>query len=646
MTIIRLVFAVVLLAATHNPAFAKSENIPVEAFAALPSFNNAKLSPNGLQLGFQSYNEGRTVLVVEDIGGKNRIIIPPLQQADISNFYWANDNRLLVIYEYTVRRHGSIVKSQQTRMVAVDRDGKNFRMIVEPEKEKETGSRFANLELPAAQFQHKVVDMLHDDPEHILLSIDGDQDGTDEIRKMNVYTGSFKRFRDDELGVQKWRKDPNGEIRYGAGYRDSRYVERIKDAQGNWIGIQRTNWGEKFDFEDFSIDPNIVFVYGNSQYGTRGIYKLALDTGQIVETVFEHPQVDADYTVLHPYSGEPIGVAYTVDQQKVQYFHKTWKKVQAIVDKSLPNTVNRIVSKARKGHIYLIEAKASNDPGVYYYLDIKGKRLEIVGSVMAHIDPETASLTTQVTIPVRDGSIIPAYLTLPENVSKPSKLATVVMPHGGPESRSTADWHYRAQFLANRGYAVLQPNFRGSTGYGIGFQSKGNHQWGGLMQDDVTDATKWLIKNKIADKKRICIIGVSYGGYAALMGTVKEPKLYKCAASINGAPNIPALKTDDKHYIGGRAWIKTMGLKGVADKEVSPHHRAEDIDASILLIASKDDARIDYKLSKSMHSKLLQLGKDSTYIELEDGGHGMDTGNSRLKSLKALEAFLAKHIGG
>ncbi|MEX0297457.1 MAG: alpha/beta hydrolase family protein, partial [Kordiimonas sp.] len=164
--------------------------------------------------------------------------------------------------------------------------------------------------------------------------------------------------------------------------------------------------------------------------------------------------------------------------------------------------------------------------------------------------------------------------------------------------------------------------------------------------DDVTDATYWLIENEFADKERICIAGASYGGYASLMGTIKEPDLYQCAISVNGVTNLPKLKSQDKFTtIGGRDWTKTMGLKGVDDEDVSPHHRAEEINIPVLLISSKDDARIPYTHTKDTHSKLKRLKKDSHYVKLDNGTHHMLTAESRLVTLRETEKFLAKHIG-
>ncbi len=166
------------------------------------------------------------------------------------------------------------------------------------------------------------------------------------------------------------------------------------------------------------------------------------------------------------------------------------------------------------------------------------------------------------------------------------------------------------------------------------------------MQDDITDATNWLINEGHADPNRICIVGSSYGGYAALMGLIKEPSLYKCAISVNGVTNLPKLKSSDRrNAVGGRAWTKTMGLTGTDDDDISPYEQAEKITAPILLMSSVDDARVPFQHAVEMHERLKKMGKDSQYIRIKGGTHNMVTAQSRLTMLKAAEKFLAKHIG-
>nr|WP_281501521.1 alpha/beta fold hydrolase [Kordiimonas laminariae] len=252
-----------------------------------------------------------------------------------------------------------------------------------------------------------------------------------------------------------------------------------------------------------------------------------------------------------------------------------------------------------------------------------------------------------VNITARDSINIPSFLTFPAGKEDTKSLPAIILPHGGPFGvRDDAHWDYWAQFYASRGYIVLQPNFRGSGGYGRTHRYSGFNQWGGKMQDDLTDATKWLISEGYADPERICIVGGSYGGYASLMGLITEPDLYKCAISINGVTNLPRIKRDDKNNsIGGRNWIKRMGLDGVDDEQVSPYHRAQEIKVPVMLISAEDDTRVSYRQSGQMHTRLRELGKDSTYIKLDDGGHSLVTAKARHTLLTETEKFLQKHIG-
>ena len=166
------------------------------------------------------------------------------------------------------------------------------------------------------------------------------------------------------------------------------------------------------------------------------------------------------------------------------------------------------------------------------------------------------------------------------------------------------------------------------------------------MQNDITDATKWLIAQGYADPERICIVGSSFGGYAALMGVIEEPDLYRCAISVNGVTDLARLKRNDLNTVGGRVWIETMGLEGKGDEEVSPWHRAEEIDDPVLLISARDDARVPWKMSEDLHKRLRGMKKQSSFVKIDEGTHGMVTSGSRLEWLRAAEKFLGKHIGG
>jgi dipeptidyl aminopeptidase/acylaminoacyl peptidase len=203
---------------------------------------------------------------------------------------------------------------------------------------------------------------------------------------------------------------------------------------------------------------------------------------------------------------------------------------------------------------------------------------------------------------------------------------------------------FLSQFLASRGYAIFLPNFRGSIGYGRRFQLAGRREWGGKMQEDVTDGTQWLIDEGIADPDRICIVGWSYGGYAAAMGAVQTPDMYQCAASINGVLNLPQLINDDRHYIGGTVWTRHMGLEDENAKVVSPYHQAEKIKIPMLVIQAKDDANVHLNQGQGMAERLRKLNKPVEYVEVDLGGHSMDNEAARQTILQSLETFLMESL--
>jgi dipeptidyl aminopeptidase/acylaminoacyl peptidase len=256
-----------------------------------------------------------------------------------------------------------------------------------------------------------------------------------------------------------------------------------------------------------------------------------------------------------------------------------------------------------------------------------------------------------VTFSARDGLEIPGYLTLPPGMgARPAQpLPAVVLPHGGPESRDVAEFAPLVQLLAGRGYAVLQVNFRGSAGYGAAFEQAGRREWGGAMQDDVTDGTRWLIGEGIADAERLCIVGWSYGGYAALMGLVREPALYRCAASIAGISDLRRLARDNSmSYLSGQMTAVRIGRPwrdGPQLAAASPLQRANAITAPVLLVHGDRDRVVDVDQSRAMERALADAGRPVTYLEIAGGNHALAARDHRRQLFETLDRFLREHLG-
>jgi len=631
------VFSISSFAVSAETNIPKPSNIPVEAFAALPSFNQAKLSPSGKRLAYFMSIDGRKNIIIQDLNGNNPGKIPPWdEKLELSWFFWKTDDMLIFQIGITMNRMVFRGKTSESRTISFDLKTGKTKWLGKPKKG----------ELYASQ-NERILDYLPNDPKHILMEMDFDLDATPSVYKVNIETSRRKTYHHGKKGINGWYIDHNSEIRLGTGYRpgSSEYNSRFKTADGEWIDLKEIAWADKYDIEGFSEDPNILYVSGLNPYGTMGLYTLDVRTGKIIDHVYSNASVDMYSIFDHPVTGRIAGVWYEDDYTRIKYFDDDLDLLQRSLNKALPNEVITIVNKARDTELYLVHAESDTNPGDYYFYNRAKRKLDWMASVRNQIDANLMAPTQSVSIPVRNGSNIPGYLTVPRN-TKAENLPTIILPHGGPLGiRDNAEWDYEAQFYANRGYLVLKPNFRGSGGYGPAYKNAGKKQWGGLMQDDVTDATNWLIKEGMTDPKRICIVGSSYGGYAALMGAIKEPDLYKCAISTNGVIDMVKLKQGDRQYVGGKAWIKNMGLKGSNDKEVSPYHRAKEINIPVLLIAAKDDARVPYTMSKDMYKRMKRLKKPVEYVEIKKGTHHMVTAESRLLRLQATEKFLAKHIG-
>lgn len=615
-----------------------STNIPIEVFAALPTFSGAKLSPSGEKLGYFAEVSGMRQLVISAVSGNNPLLVTAPEKQSFISYRWIDDTTVIYRTTMTLKRRSLRVKTTETRTYRLDLNTQKSLWLGAPDRST----------LKETMGQHeRIIDILPNDPEHLLIELDLNRNGDYEVYKINLNSGHRKRIEREQDGIQNWRTDPHAEIRLATGFQGKKRLARIKLPNGNWVDIDELPWAKGYRVQGFSTNPDIIYASGINAEDRLSLYAIDIMSGEVIQTLFSHQSFDMGSTVENPKTGEIIGVTYTDDFHRIKYLDKNFDQIQRNINKALPHTVNTILSHAEDKEWYFIYAEDAKNPGDYYIYDRPNGSLAFVANSRPQINPALAASTKRVTIPMRDGSTITGYLTAPNAVEHPTNLPTIVLPHGGPYGvRDTAAWDYEAQFYASRGYLVLKPNFRGSGGYGIAFRVAGHNQWGGLMQDDITDATHWLISEGYADADRLCIIGSSFGGYAALMGIIQQDTLYKCAVSINGVTDLTRMKNNDRIYtVGGRSWSNRWGLAGAKDTDFSPFHRAYEVSAPILLIASIDDARVPFKLSVDMHEKLQKFGKKSRFVRIENGTHNMVTAKSRYIMLKEIEQFLAQHIG-
>lgn len=620
-------------------------SIPVEVFAQLPVMTEAALSPDGSHISYLRPINGRNHLVIQALASDAKpVVVPPYEGLDFDWLHWANSDRLVFAVSAFGRRYRS--ETHETRLLAIDEDGQNGGYIVMPSRTRgESAATQTGVKLPPPQIQDDVIDWLPDEPDWILVALDGDHDNAHEVRRINVHDGSFTVVQDGYTGIQRWMVDQAGEIRLGWGYRNESFQVRYKNSDGDWDIVTNAAWLNADQFPiGFSENPDVVYMHGPDEDSVSVIRTYDMKTGQFLDFELRKDGYDISGLRVDPYTGRPVGAIYTEHYPQIEYFDDTFSMLQRSVDKVQPMLSNQLISLTADKRKVLVFSQSDVDPGRYYFWDRDTGSFSFITESMPGLSPGLTSSVQAVSFEASDGWTIPAYLTIPKH-SDAKGLPVVVMPHGGPQSRDTKSFFFLTQFLASRGYAIFQPNFRGSSGYGRIFEEAGQNEWGGRMQDDVTDGTQWLIAEGIADADRICIAGWSYGGYAAAMGAVKTPGLFRCAASINGVLDLPRLIADDRRYVGGSVWTRHMGLDGESAKTVSPYHQAERISVPMLIIQAKDDPRVHADQGQRMAKRLKRLGKTVRYIELELGGHSMRNQTARETILDALETFLAENIG-
>ena len=339
-----------------------------------------------------------------------------------------------------------------------------------------------------------------------------------------------------------------------------------------------------------------------------------------------------------------IGVFHSEAEGSKIFFDKKYKSFQASLDKAIPDAFNLISSFSEDERKYIVFTSNPKEPGAYYLGDRDAKSLTFVLEQYPLLYQKSLSGKEKITYQARDELSIEGYLTPPHGGDIENSPALII-PHGGPIARDHDGFDWLTEFFASRGYTVLQPNFRGSSGYGFEFAMESIGGWGGAMQDDLADAAFWLIEERNVDPERICILGGSYGGYAALMAAATRQAPFRCAASFAGVSDLQMILSDARRFSNYKIVKKQLaGDKGGIDPAQSPINSVENIAMPVMLIHGEKDIVVDVEHSRAMYSAMKKHKKQVEYIELENGDHNMSIGVNRLKVLSSLEGFLSRHL--
>lgn len=621
--------------ATNPPKIDPAAVVPVEVFAELPHLESPSLSPDGTHIAAKMAIGGVQHLVVVPLFGDGKPVATKVgQNVDINWWRWVGNDWLAVGVGQQTPYEGEDV--YMTRMLGVRADMQAIKQI------DWTRSGFrADDVLWAAR----------DGSPRVLFSrqtgIARMEDIYPSVWEADLSTGKTRRVAASQTDVWDWYADGAGNVRMGIRYDDASgkgaLLYRATNADP-FRTIARNDPKASTGFivpVTFRADGTALAIDDGD--GRNQLYEVSLPDLKLGKKVYGLDRYDIDGVVENGAGTDVQGVSLTDTFDHVAWLDPAMQKVQADADKAVgANRRVRIVSRSGDGSRMLVQVGSPSQAGTLYYWNLADGRMQRYGFQNATLGYRSLSPVKTVHYTARDGTPIEAILTLPRHRGS-KNLPLIVLPHGGPIARDSEGWDWWVQYLAETGYAVIQPNYRGSSGYGTAFVKLGEGEWGLKMQDDLNDAITWLAKEGIADPKRVCIAGASYGGYAALRAAERDGALYRCAISYAGVSDLAGIKRYDAQFLNGKTLGRYWTKRSPDLRSVSPRFGAEQVTIPVLLLHGKADKRVPVRQSRQMADALKAAGKPFEYIEQPLGDHHFTRAEDRLQFLKAMGAFLAKY---
>jgi len=626
-------WAIVAALASAAHAQATPRQYPIRDFFSNPEQGYFRLSEDGRLLGFMQPvaiqgAQRRMNVFVQKLNGSTPVGVPRRltneTARDISIYYWKGSQRIL----YTKDFGGD----------------ENFHVVAIDVK----SGRVTDL-TPGDKVRAELLDDLPDDPNHILVSHNRRNAEVFDVYRIDLRTGREKLVARNPGDIVAWSTDHSGRVR-GAVRTDGLntvllYRASERDA---FAPIITTDYKTEVDVAVFTADNQRFYAISNRGRDKKALVLIDPAKPDLEEVVFEHPQVDVGGVGWSRLKKKVTDVSYVTDRTGRHFFDDATRDLYLALEAKAPGMQIFLQSATRQEDKFIVATSNDRTPGTRFIYDSASGSL----SKLAEINPKIAEKDMAVMQPVvyqsRDGLNIHAYLTLPSGRTAKG-LPCVINPHGGPWARDEWGYNPEVQFLANRGYCVLQMNFRGSIGYGRQFWQASFGQWGLKMQDDITDGVQWLVAQGIADPKRIAIYGASYGGYATLAGVAFTPDLYAAAVNYVGVSNLfTFMNTIPPYWRPQLPKFYDMVGHPEKDKErltrTSPALNADKIKTPLLVVQGARDPRVNKAESDQMVQALRSRGVDVPYIVKDNEGHGFQNEENQFEFYQAMEDFLAKHL--
>ena len=627
------------------------------AFGAREMIEDISISPDGTKVAFITPVTGQGAALVTMEAGKDATrktaLVANGAPERLTDCHWVSNARLVCTVYGVLPGTNEVFPF--TRIVAVDADGGNVKVLTKDQNEYSQALLLGGGE---------VIDWVGGEPDSVLMTryyIPDDHLGTRVgqtregygVDRVDTRTGRSTTVEPPRQGNDEFISDGQGNVRIMGFRGDDKngyskavvtYRYRPKGSR-DWKPLGDYNSETEQGFNPYAVDAEQDVAYGfRKKDGRWALYKVALDGSAREDLVFARPDVDVSGLVRFGRSNRIVGVSYVTDASHVVFFDAPLAKLSTSISKALAGQPQvSIVDSSLDESKLLVSASSDTDPGLYYVLDRKTHEMAILGLVRPQLEGVKLAEVKPMSYPAADGTMVPGYLTMPPG-SAGKNLPAIVLPHGGPAARDEWGFDWLSQFYANRGYVVLQPNFRGSSGYGDAwFKDNGFKSWR-IAIGDVLDAGRWLVRQGIADPSKLAIVGWSYGGYAALQSAVTDPNVFKAVVAIAPVTDLAKLKEESRIFDNHAIMANYIGT-GPHIVEGSPAQNAARIKVPVLMFHAAMDRNVRIGESKLMDEKLKAAGVPHELVTWDNLDHYLDDSTARALMLSKSDAFLRKTMG-
>lgn len=605
------------------------ELIPLEDFFRNPEQASFQISPDGKYLSYMAPYERRMNVFVKEVGADSAVRVTSETERDVSRYFWANNNRIVFLKDTG--------GDENFHLYGVDANG---------------GNLLALTAFPGVRTM--IIDDLPDIESEVIVGLNKRVPEVFDPYRLNIETGKMTQLAENPGNIQGWMTDHDGKLRVAFAIVDGvnqSLLYRETESQP-FRTVLTTSFKESLSPYFFTFDNKRLYAASNLGRDKEAFVEFDPATGKEVAVLYENELYDISGASYSRKKKELEAVSYISHQRRERhFFSESFKAVIGKLTEKLSGLESGIADLTREEDKMIVYSYSDKSDGAYYLYDVAADQLDKIADISPWLDEKLMADMNCVSFTTRDGLNIEAYLTLPNGYTMETakNLPVVINPHGGPWARDRWGFNPEVQFLANRGYAVFQLNFRGSTGFGRKFWEASFKEWGRAMQDDITDGVNWLVEKRIADPKRVAIYGGSYGGYATLAGLAFTPDLYACGVDYVGVSNLfTFMQTIPPYWKPMLDMMYEMVGNPVADSTMmanaSPALHADRIKAPLFVAQGANDPRVNKDESDQMVEALKARGIDVQYMVKDNEGHGFHNEENQFDFYRAMEAFLAEHL--